>query len=128
MVATSLPTFYCEELEYAFGPTPMYSVSKALLNRGTRILQDKLEATRAAKQAIVLAVCPGNFESAMSTSEEILNGPISTQDAVESIFGLIHSHSLVQDFREKSRTNTDRSISEGVHGGFFYRKGEVISF
>ena len=76
---------YLNELEatfdpsfsYAHGPTPLYSLSKALLNAYTRLSN----CVGAPERRRVLAVCPGNFESPMTTADERESGLLATPDA-----------------------------------------------
>lgn len=56
-------------VEFAFGDTPGYSLSKALLNRGAMLLSARCNQLQLPIR--VLAVCPGNFISGMSSPEEI---------------------------------------------------------
>lgn len=57
---------YDPKAELAFGDTPFYSVSKALLNTGTRVLhKEHFPPIRC------ISVCPGNVLSAMTTEEEL---------------------------------------------------------
>lgn len=95
-----------QEREYAFGPTPMYSVSKAFLNVGTKLLQSAYEKN---KRSRVIAVCPGNFLSPMSTAEETLDA-ICVGQAASSIISLV-----------------DKPWNSVLKGGF-YRYQEPISW
>lgn len=52
--------------EYAFGPTPFYSVSKALLNKATELCHAESQSNMR-----VISCCPGNFASPMSQSHEL---------------------------------------------------------
>lgn len=63
------------DFEYAFGPTPYYSLSKALLNVYTRVAQERLPAllgleSELESESRVVSVCPGNFRSPMTRPEE----------------------------------------------------------
>lgn len=74
-VATLLST-YDSETEYAYGDTPMYSLSKCILNAYSRYFH--LECIRdasacASMQCRSLSICPGNFQSPMSTADELLS-------------------------------------------------------
>lgn len=56
--------------ELAYGPTPAYSVSKAALNAFTRIVGSEisgLEAADARDQMRIVAVCPGDVDTRMSS-------------------------------------------------------------
>jgi NAD(P)-dependent dehydrogenase (short-subunit alcohol dehydrogenase family) len=54
----SLMNLFDPSLEYAFGPTPFYSLSKAALNAGTRTLHSQTP-----DNVRVLALCPGDISS-----------------------------------------------------------------
>ena len=54
--------------ELAVGPTPAYSISKALLNAFTRVYN-----AETAPKIRVVSVCPGNFASPMSTAGQLLD-------------------------------------------------------
>ena len=85
-LARSLVIFYDEGMEYAFGPTPMYSLSKAMLNKGTYLLHNDKHKQNEAK---LLAVCPGNFKSPMSTKDELQNNYLTSEDAVLPIVEML---------------------------------------
>ena len=90
---------------YAHGPTPMYSLSKALLNAYTRLSHGTVPGVRR-----VVAVCPGNFESPMTTAEEREGGPLATADAAAAdVWALV--------------ADPDR-----YPGGRFYRHREQITW
>ena len=95
-----LLTTYNPQVEYGFGETPMYSLSKALLNSFTRIFH-----TKCAGQCRVLAVCPGDFESPMTTAAE--RGAAADIDAVADLI-------------------VDMASNKNVQGGKFYRGGVEI--
>jgi NAD(P)-dependent dehydrogenase (short-subunit alcohol dehydrogenase family) len=57
---TNNPSF-----EYAFGNTPIYSLSKALVNSYTKLLQQEYQSIKS--RIRVISICPGNFESPMTT-------------------------------------------------------------
>jgi hypothetical protein len=48
----------------------MYSLSKALLNAFTRIVASQTPQTDTHQQTRIIAACPGNFLSPMSTVDE----------------------------------------------------------
>jgi NAD(P)-dependent dehydrogenase (short-subunit alcohol dehydrogenase family) len=77
--------------EYARGPTPMYSLSKAFLNQGTILFDEMIHARNLAPRYKIFAVCPGNFPSPMSTAEELACSEhrVSVSDAVDGIMPLI---------------------------------------
>ena len=62
-VVTDAGTPLCD---YAVGPTPAYSLSKALLNAHTRLWHRQLVSEGISKSVRVMAVCPGNFQSPLS--------------------------------------------------------------
>lgn len=94
-----------EGFEYAYGDTPMYSVSKALLNAGTRVLHEGLSVDCRVRK--IISVCPGNFPSPMSTEEEIKDAS-SPDEAAASILSLLSS--------------------PATRSGKFYRNGEEVEW
>eukprot|EP01031_Cornospumella_fuschlensis_P027440 gene27440-33143_t len=52
-------------MEYAFGPTPMYSLSKCLLTHSAPLLQ-----AMAPSNFKIVSWCPGDFLSPMSSEDE----------------------------------------------------------
>lgn len=56
--------------DYAFGPTPLYSYSKALLNKLTRLQHIHYNTLQTSNINNIdlrfISVCPGNFVSSMS--------------------------------------------------------------
>jgi NAD(P)-dependent dehydrogenase (short-subunit alcohol dehydrogenase family) len=56
---------YDSSIEFACGPTPFYSLSKALLNKGSQILNKYLHGGEIAghNRARIICVCPGDFSS-----------------------------------------------------------------
>ena len=86
----------------------MYSVSKAILNVGTQILQKEIDQTYDLSNRFkIISVCPGNFISPMSTSEELKSAaPIET--VAQNIIRL-----------------TDLPW-DNISGGKFYRDVEII--
>jgi NAD(P)-dependent dehydrogenase (short-subunit alcohol dehydrogenase family) len=100
------------DFEYAFGPTPFYSLSKALLNVYTRIAHERLSAAAGSGSGLglrsrVISVCPGNFHSPMSRPEE-------AEDA-------IHVDEAAAHLLEVALGDPER-----FPGGKFYRFGEEI--
>eukprot|EP01039_Chlorochromonas_danica_P003968 gene3968-4342_t len=85
------------------GNTPMYSLSKALLNHLTRLLHEQ-----APGNCRIIACCPGNFESVMTTEEERL-----TAQPVEEA-----AANLLRLMRDRHR----------YPGGLWYRYGEKIDW
>ena len=55
------------DFEYAFGETPLYSFSKAVFTTATKILSRDVAGREGRR---VVAMCPGNVLSQMSTEEE----------------------------------------------------------
>jgi NAD(P)-dependent dehydrogenase (short-subunit alcohol dehydrogenase family) len=95
-------------LEYAHGPAPMYSLSKAFLNHATVLFHQVFQEKNLYPRYKIFSCCPGNFPSQMSTEEEMKKtGTVS--DAVDSILQLI--------------VERDRFES-----GKFYRHGKKIPF
>lgn len=65
--------------EYAYGETPMYSVSKAFFNRASRLLNKE-----SPDNCRVLTVCPGNFQSQMTSTEDT-DDIMSAADAANGV-------------------------------------------
>lgn len=101
---TFLQEYSCE-VEVAYGSTPSYSVSKALLNASTRVLHSRLLA-RGNSSVRVIAVCPGNFRSAMTSEEELAS-------AVDADLAAAHVLDAAAD-------------ALACPGGHFYRRKERI--
>lgn len=93
--------------EYAHGPTPMYSLSKAILNKSTQLLHKENGGTTGCNVRI-LACCPGNVASPMSAEEE-LEDTVTAEYAADHIF--------------KYATEPEK-----YPGGRFYRHGEEIAW
>ena len=93
------------DFEYAYGDTPFYSLSKALLNSLTQCLDSE-----SPEWCKVVSVCPGNFKSSMSTIEEenTFDDPINAANKVLMI----------------ALDNSNNKYK----GGKFYRHGEEISY
>ena len=91
----------------------MYSVSKACLNVCTKLLQTELseaiDTTEKEMHQRVFAVCPGNFESQMSTADERANS-VCVDEAAQSVIDVL-----------------SRPWSS-VAPGQLYRNGQMISF
>lgn len=103
--------------EYAFGDTPFYSLSKALLNRGTQLLHsqycqapiDRLNSIGSRRRRRrIIAVCPGNFASPMSSAEE-MDSALPVETAAASVWEAAERH-------------------EKFLSGRFYRHGEEINW
>ena len=97
-----MPLEFDSSMEYAFGSTPMYSVSKALLNIGTKLLNMRVTCGSVDQKINVYSVCPGNFISPMSSIEEISNA-CSAEDAAQFILSVMQ-----QSY---------------IQGGYFYGRG-----
>jgi NAD(P)-dependent dehydrogenase (short-subunit alcohol dehydrogenase family) len=97
---------YDSSTEYAHGSTPMYSLSKALLNKYTQLLHEDCRRTDTGRNIQIIACCPGNVASPMSTQEE-LRTAVPARHAAERILR------LATDF-------------EAFPGGKFYRDGQEI--
>lgn len=77
----SLVASHDESFEYAFGESPGYSLSKALLNRGTILLHDFCQSKAndsfysddklTGSSERVISICPGNFKSSMTSVDEM---------------------------------------------------------
>lgn len=92
----------------------MYSVSKACLNASTKLLQIELDSTTNSlenkqKNKRVLAICPGNFESQMSTTDEKASS-VCVDEAARTVIDLC-----------------TRPWST-VAPGHLYRNGQMIAF
>jgi NAD(P)-dependent dehydrogenase (short-subunit alcohol dehydrogenase family) len=101
-----MPARFDPNMEYAFGESPMYSVSKALLNVLTRVIHKE---SPAGCHLRVVSVCPGNVISPMSTEEEKLTA-IPAEDAAADILAVA------------------LGSTEEFPGGRFYRFREPISW
>ena len=107
-----LESTFDPHFEYAYGSTPMYSLSKSLLNVYTRIthqerLNSLLSSSSTSTYDRILSVCPGNFQSPMTTDEE-LDDLISSDIVASTLW----------------KVATDNSGN--FPGGLFYRNGQVI--
>ena len=92
----------------------MYSVSKACLNVSTKLLQTELDSTidsleNREKNQRILAICPGNFESQMSTTDERASS-VCVDEAARSVIDLF--------------TRPWSSVTPG----HLYRNGQMIGF
>lgn len=103
--AAELEQNFNPAFEYAYGATPMYSLSKAVLNKGTLLLQKEFVKSHPGRVRI-LACCPGNVASPMSTLEELLTAT-PADVAAEHIIQLMDRPDLNP-------------------GGQFYRNGKII--
>lgn len=89
--------------EYAYGETPFYSLSKALLNAYTRVRANEVDSN-----VRIYSVCPGNFQSPMSTEEEV-GSQIPIDNAASAIIEI--------------------ALDSGDYlSGRFYRNGAEIQF
>ena len=106
-----------DEMEFAFGPSPMYSLSKLLMNKSMLLLQqevgninEKVGKNKKHGDMRCISVCPGNFLSSMSTKEEL-----EEEQAVSVEIAADYVSRLVLDFNE-------------YPGGAFYRFGRQIEW
>lgn len=91
-----------DDFEYAFGETPIYSLSKAFLNVGTKILWKSFP-----RHYRLLAVCPGNFQSSMTMDND--------SDDV-----------LTPDEAARYLLETALDSNSTFNGNDFIRKGKLI--
>eukprot|EP01041_Mallomonas_annulata_P008371 gene8371-17252_t len=70
LINTLLTDPFDTSFEYAYGDTPMYSLSKAFLNTAIRIINNQ-NLFLLPSNIRVLAVCPGNFQSPMTSVEDV---------------------------------------------------------
>ena len=49
-------------MEYAHGPTPMYSLSKLMMNKAALLLQNMVDKFELSESVRIVALCPGNFQ------------------------------------------------------------------
>lgn len=105
LIRDATSTLHARQL--AHGDTPAYSVSKALLNRGAWLLHR--EAAASVASCSVVSVCPGNFQSPMSTPEEAEDS-VSAADAAEGVLQMCR-----------------HAVPDSTPGGF-YRFGRPIEF
>mmetsp|Transcript_28598 Transcript_28598/g.37459 ORF Transcript_28598/g.37459 Transcript_28598/m.37459 type:complete len:327 (+) Transcript_28598:5-985(+) len=68
--------------ELAFGPTPTYSLSKAALNAATRLLGACTSQPQWENLTKIIAVCPGDVDTDMSTAGAVL---ITPEEAAKDI-------------------------------------------
>ena len=90
----------------AFGDTPIYSLTKALLNKASLVFHNQFHPI-----VRVISVCPGNFESTMTTDDE-RNIQGSMQQVSDVATTLI----------------TTAVQSREFPSGYFYRNTEVINW
>ena len=84
----------------------MYSLSKALLNAGTKLLYEKIKKNN--KDCIIFSLCPGNFVSPMSTEEELVDA-VPADEVARFIYSV-------------------REISPSkISGGCFYTKSGLLT-
>lgn len=96
---------YSSSFEYAYGTTPMYSLTKAILNCLTRIVHDQHNHHPNFR---IIACCPGNFISPMTSHDE-LQSIRSVEDVVKDITQIIEK-------------------KDDFPGGRFYRFGQQIDW
>lgn len=105
--ASLLQSTYNPAFEYAHGPTPMYSLSKAILNKSTQLLHEE-HGCATGSNIRILACCPGNVASPMSTEEEL-------KDTVTAEYAADH---ILKYATEPGN----------YPGGRFYRHGKEINW
>ena len=99
----SLPAWerYCREFcpsdphaEVAFGDTPAYSLSKALLTLGSALLHASLSSSSSSSSsgaAGAVSICPGNFLSKMTSDAEAAEPLRDPRDAAADVWTAISS-------------------------------------
>ena len=75
---------YDRTVEYAFGDFPTYSLSKALLNIGTLMLNKQIRANNRYR---IFSACPGNFNSPMLSPDDTENVR-SAADCAEAVMNM----------------------------------------
>ncbi len=105
------------KFEYAFGESPMYSLSKCLLHKATQLIHKELELDMTAENAKIFTCCPGNIMSPM-TSEEEKSDLISPSTAADWII----------EGMELFNVNPVNKYESAIVGGKFYRFGKEIPF
>lgn len=117
---------YKPQLEYSYGDTPMYSLSKALLNKATEVLHHYYSDLRTQTPYRIVSICPGNFLSSMTrTKEEIEESTSNDALPIETVAGYI-LNAIDQDLYRVP--GIDEKISIGPYtSGKFYRYGKEIS-
>ena len=83
--------------EYAFGDSPHYTLSKALLNAATKALHYQENSVFEEKASLVrvVSICPANFLSKMTTKEELAAAEgeeeslISVEEAAENVVNVV---------------------------------------
>ena len=118
-----LLTNHDEHFEYAHGDTPWYSLSKCLLHRATALFHN--EVCEQHNHIRVICICPGNFVSPMTTTEELSDLTSSFVDcdtAASYVLSAIDNQmfTTVSDHRPSS--------SMCLESGKFYRFGKEISW
>eukprot|EP01038_Epipyxis_sp_PR26KG_P011911 gene11911-15936_t len=91
----------------AHSTTPIYSLSKALLNKGMSLLHNNLDNNNIR----FVSICPGNFKSPISSMEELADyeSMVDVKDAAKDILDIAFNY-------------------DKYPGGLFYRNGQVINF
>lgn len=98
------------QIEYAYGPTPAYSWSKAMLNRATQLMAGAIGDD---ENVLLNAVCPGDVMTRM------MSGDVRREEARTPSEG---AASLL------SAMFLDAATRRGVPNGQFLRDGEAIAF
>jgi NAD(P)-dependent dehydrogenase (short-subunit alcohol dehydrogenase family) len=107
---------FSPDLEYAFGTAPMYSLSKRMLNKATQLLHREFVDEYDSQRIRIMACCPGNFVSPLSSVEEQ-----RTANPVESV-----AMKLIEGIDQALLDNSSRQPL--FASGKFYRHGKEISF
>jgi len=95
------------DLAFSHGDTPAYSVSKALLTKGSALLQQEWQVNVGATRQS-LCLCPGDFMSQMTTAEELQRGQLREVDvAAGDVWDMV-------------------SNPGSYRGGGFYHMGDLI--
>ena len=114
-LASSLISSFDDQSLLSFAPSPAYSLSKAFLNKATSLLQRAVDTTIVSEIPIrIVAVCPGNFLSPMTTSDEL--SPEQTDFMLTPDQAVEYFLPVIEDSHGKFR------------GGYFYRYGQLIPF
>lgn len=116
----SLVRTFDQQLEYAHGPTPAYSVSKAVLNRATRLLA----AEEGDDSSILInAVCPGDVATDM-LSDGVSPGEVLTPSvAARHVLDALYPDAMPSGGPAGASHDTSHPR---YHNGCFLRFGEEL--
>lgn len=73
---------------FSYGSNPAYALSKALLTKGTALLSQTFSAGFSDNHT-ALSLCPGNFLSPMTNSDDIDTGVRPVEEAAEDVLDMI---------------------------------------